>query len=152
MRGAWWVAVVMVAAAACAPSASAEDTEAEIAFYNLTVGETLGAWTNRAGQVWVVYGASYCPSCRRLDRTLQAFLAEHPAVTAVYVDIDRHRQLAQERSVQIIPAMEIFVNGQAVSRIDEGLVTEGYLTAVYETVTEVLGTTRASLADAPATP
>lgn len=89
-------------------------------YFTLAVNQELGQWTLRPGQVWVVYGASWCLPCKQLDGNL-ALLLQEAAITVVYVDADQHRSMLIKNKVETLPTIAFYLDGNLLStaqRID----------------------------------
>ena len=100
--------------------------------------------------------APWCPPCRLMDRTawvdaaVVAWIGEH--AIAVQVNTDDERGFAQEFTIEVLPTMLAFVDGEEVGRIT-GAHKPADVLAWLERVTRgdnELGALRAAVAAAPA--
>lgn len=94
------------------------------------------------------FRADWCPPCRRLEPVLESFAANNAGrVTVLSVDVDLLPHLATRHSVEAIPALFVYRDGQ-VAASHVGYTDERGLTALVFG-SEVTPTTPA---DRPATP
>jgi len=68
--------------------------------------------------VLVDYWATWCGYCSRLAPVIEELAADMgDQVKFVKVDVDHNRSLAQDQSVQGLPTMILFKDGEAVEKI-----------------------------------
>lgn len=66
--------------------------------------------------VLVDFFANWCGPCKMLAPSIDKLASEHPEAKVVKVDVDQEASLAMQFSVQSIPTLIVFKNGQAVNR------------------------------------
>lgn len=71
--------------------------------------------------VLVDFFATWCGPCQMLAKELENMNAENLNCNIVKIDVDTETNLAIEHSVEVVPTMLFFKNGEIVNRI------EGYL-------------------------
>jgi thioredoxin 1 len=83
-------------------------------YFTLGTNQGIADWILRDGQVWVVYGASWCAPCKILDRNLAELLKEAP-ITVVYVDADEHRSLLLRNQIGSLPTLVFYLDGNRLN-------------------------------------
>lgn len=81
--------------------------------------------------VLVVFYASWCGPCKRLDSTLTELAAEGRGARVVKVNIEDSLKLAARYGVQSVPGILVFRNGQVVAR-EKGAVSKSRLIAMLD--------------------
>ncbi|MFW5829154.1 MAG: thioredoxin family protein [Planctomycetota bacterium] len=102
-------------------------------YYTLQANDSLGDWTIRNGQVWVVYGASWCAPCKILDRNLRTLMPQWD-LTVIYVDADVHRHLLVKRNIGTLPTIAMYLDGQQLTTAQQ--VDADYLKHCYGIIQE----------------
>ena len=84
--------------------------------------------------VLVDFYTPWCPSCRRLEPTLERLAADlQGRVRIVKVDVERETELGETFEIQAVPTMGIFLNGQ-LALLQAGVPTASALEAVLKQV------------------
>jgi len=73
------------------------------------------------------FGAQWCGPCKSFSQVFAKVAADYPDVAFAKIDVDEQPDLAQEFSVQQVPAIMIFRNGVMVFA-DTGFIDVGGLT------------------------
>lgn len=94
---------------------------------DLGFDEAVAANRAESDKILVVkFTASWCAPCKTMDRTtwsddgVVSYLKEH-GITAIPVDIDKHREIARANRVSSVPTMVIFQNGIEFDRSVGGM-------------------------------
>jgi len=83
---------------------------------HITSATHLSDITNTNRIVLVDFFAEWCGPCKMLEPTLDELAAESEAAIAK-VDIDQHQQLATQYSVQGVPNLILFIDGEPTERV-----------------------------------
>ena len=75
------------------------------------------------GVVVVDFTAAHCGPCREQARVLQRFVAKHPDVAVVEVDVEHAPRTTVAYGVRATPTLLVFVDG-ALTRTAVGLQTD----------------------------
>lgn len=74
---------------------------------------------SREKPVLAVFSASWCGPCRMLKQFLSANTREDH--TIVYIDVDKHQDLAMQYNIRSVPTMYLFNIGKAVAGLNGGV-------------------------------
>jgi len=65
--------------------------------------------------VVIVFGADWCPHCKRLEPLIEETANENIGkIDAFYVDVDKNPELAEQNGIMAIPAVIIAKGGKIV--------------------------------------
>lgn len=67
--------------------------------------------------VLVDFWAAWCGPCKMMGPVLEKLAQEYDNIEVVKVDVDENPQLAQEAGVVSIPTLNLYVNGQVVTKV-----------------------------------
>lgn len=70
-----------------------------------------------AGPVLLVFGASWCPACRRLDPVLDQLSVQRPGLIVASVDIDTAPELANRFAIRSVPTLLLMQQGRETGRL-----------------------------------
>jgi len=79
------------------------------------------------GAVFAIFTARWCGNCAAFKPTVRKWMAAHPEVIALEVDVERFESIADKQRVQSMPTFMAFRKGERVAR-HAGVVSEdGFL-------------------------
>ena len=64
----------------------------------------------------VQFGAATCAPCKAIGQKLDAWLGEHPSVTAVYIPIEEFKALTGQLGIFTVPTIFIYAEGKLTVR------------------------------------
>lgn len=67
--------------------------------------------------VLVDFWAAWCGPCKMMGPVLEKLAQEYDNIEVVKVDVDENPQLAQEAGIVSIPTLNLYVNGQVVTKV-----------------------------------
>jgi thioredoxin 1 len=73
-----------------------------------------------AGISAVKFGATWCPPCKTLGKTLGKMESEFPTIRFLSIDIDDEPTQAKDYRIRAVPTVILFRDGQEINRIVGG--------------------------------
>lgn len=62
----------------------------------------------------IQFGRNACTPCSAVASKVDLWLAEHPEVKALYVDLDLHPKVGAQRGIFAVPTIQAFAKGQLI--------------------------------------
>jgi len=66
------------------------------------------------GSVYVQFSANWCGPCKVLTKTIESIEDSQEDINFIKVDVDSHREIAQNFGVRSIPRVILFKDGEQV--------------------------------------
>lgn len=66
------------------------------------------------GSVYVQFSANWCGPCKMLTKTIESIEGSQKDISFLKVDVDSHREIAQNFGVRSIPRVVLLKNGEQV--------------------------------------
>jgi len=79
------------------------------------------------GAVFAIFTARWCENCKSFKPAVRKWMAAHPEVLALEVDVERFETIADAQRVQSMPTFMAWKKGERVARHSGAMSEDGFL-------------------------